>query len=369
VPIARRTKLVALVSAFIGMSIGCAPDDRASPEVVNFANWFDYIGPNTLADFTSETAIQVRYDVYDSDEMLEAKLVVGHSGYDVVVPTSTRFARQREAGLFRPIDWRRLDHAQEVDPDLLARLAEVDPGNRYAVPHSWGTTGLAFDADSILERMPDAPLDSWALIFDPTVVARFRDCGVTLLDAPGDVLQSALIYLGRNPSSEADADLHDAVQVVARILPSVRYFHQSQFVDDLANGEICLALGWSGALFQAQHANPARDLRYSVPREGALLWFEVMAIPADAEHVDAAHRLIDHLLRPAVAAEFTNATFYPSAVTAALSGVTPEIREQTAIYPDAAARERLHAPRPESPEFERRRLRMWTSMKAGRSGW
>jgi putrescine transport system substrate-binding protein len=349
---------------------GCTGNDaevRRSQNVVNFANWFDYIGPYTLPAFTQETGIAVNYDVYDSDETLEAKLVVGHSGYDVVVPTSTNFSRQREAGLFRPLDWSRITNATGIDPFLLAKLADVDPGNRYAVPHSWGTTGLAFNAERILERRPDAPLDSWALIFDPAVVEHFRDCGVTLLDSPADVLQSALIYLGRDPSSNSDEDLRDSVDVVARILPFVRYFHQSQFVDDLANGEVCLALGWSGALFQAQHANPALDLRYTVPKEGALLWFEVMAIPKDAEHVGNAHRLIDHLLRPAVAAEFTNSTFYPSAVATATDLVQADIREEVAIYPPRSVRERLHTTRPESAEFERRRLRLWTSMKAGQT--
>ena len=359
---------VALLGIALGTVLtGCSASDVPDRAVVNFANWFDYIGPEALPAFTKETGIAVNYDVYDSDETLEAKLVVGHSGYDVVVPTSTNFSRQREAGLFRPLDWSRITNAPGIDPYLLAKLADVDPGNRYAVPHSWGTTGLAFNAERILERRPDAPLDSWALIFDPAVVEHFRDCGVTLLDSPADVLQSALIYLGRDPSSTRDEDLRASVDVVARILPFVRYFHQSQFVDDLANGEVCLALGWSGALFQAQHANPALDLRYAVPKEGALLWFEVMAIPADAEHVENAHRLIDHLLRPTVAAEFTNSTFYPSAVTTATDLVQPDIRGEPAIYPPRSMRERLHMTRPESAEYERRRLRLWTSMKAGQS--
>jgi putrescine transport system substrate-binding protein len=361
---------VAVVCIFaLGMqATGCAPEvpspDKTEP-VVNFYNWFDYIGPQTLEEFTRETGIKVNYDVYDSDETLEGKLLAGNTGYDLVVPTATRFARQREAGLFHPLDWSRLANAGGLDPYLMEQLAGLDPGNQFAVPHSWGTTGLSYDSDQIGARMPDAPFDSWALIFDPDVVRNFADCGVTLLDAPADVLQSALIYMGRDPASESTTDLSDAIAVIARIRPFVRYFHSSQFVDDLANGEICLALAWSGSAFLALHSSTNSNLKYMIPKEGGLLWFEVMAIPADASHIDNAHRLIDHLLIPRVAADFTNATFYPNAVASALAGVDATIRDEPAIYPPVSVRQRLFSTPPETLAYERRRLRAWTAMKSG----
>jgi putrescine transport system substrate-binding protein len=352
------------------VTISCAKEPAVptgpTPSVVNFANWFDYIGPHTLKEFTDETGIEVNYDVYDSDETLDAKLLAGHSGYDVVVPTSNSFARQRAANVFQPLDWSKLHNAHEIDRDLLAQLEEVDPGNRFAVPHSWGTTGIGFDVDRVRERLPDAPLDSWALVFDPAAAARFADCGITLLDSPGDVVRSALLYLGRDAASESDADLRDAIRLLQQIQPYVRYFHNSQWVDDLANGEICVVLGWSGAVALAGRTT-TRTLRYVIPKEGALLWFEVMAIPTDAEHVENAYRLIDHLLRPNVAADFTNATFYPSAVSAATAGVEPAILAQPSVYPDAGLRARLRPNPPETPAYERRRLRLWTSMKAGQA--
>jgi len=363
-----RLRRIFMLSLLFGFVQGCggepAGPDTSQP-IVNFYNWFDYIHPATLSEFTRETGIKVNYDIYESDDVLEGKLLVGNSGYDLVVPTSGRLARQLSAGMYRPLDWDKLPNARELDPYFLEQLAEVDPGNRYGVPHSWGTTGISFNADRVLERMPEAPLDSWSLLFDPDVVKNFDDCGVTLLDSPMDVIPSALIYLGRDPRSQSLEDLEDAIAVIAAIRPYIRYFHQSQFVDDLANGEICLALGWSGAVAKAMHESAGLNLRYIVPKEGGLLWFEVMVIPADAPHIENSYRLIDHLLRPRVAADFTNATYYPSAVTAAVDGVDAALRADTAIYPPASVRERLTTLPSETPEYARQRLRLWTSMKAG----
>jgi putrescine transport system substrate-binding protein len=333
--------------------------------VVNFYNWFDYIGPDTLPEFTRDTGIKVNYDVYDSDETFEGKLLAGNTGYDLVVATSTRFARQHAAGLYRALDWNRLPNARELDPYLMEKLGEVDPGNRFGVPHSWGTTGIAYNADRILERMPDAPLDSWALIFDPEVVGRFRDCGVALLDAPGDVVQSALVYLGRDPATEDRDDLRDAIALIAQIRPFIRYFHSSQVFDDLANGEICLAIGWSGSVSLALHSSAGLKLKYVIPKEGSQLWFEVMASPADASHVENAYRLIDHLLTPRIAADFTNTTYYPNAVASALQAVDASIRTEPAVYPSPADRRRLLTLPPETTEYERARLRLWMAMKSG----
>jgi len=362
--------ILIVVLMAITLAPGCserrdAPDESLS--AVNFANWFDYIGPNTLGQFAEETGIEVNYEVYDSNELLAAKLLVGHSGYDLVVPSSSSFVRLRKAGVFQPLDWSRLENAGRIDQELLENLTKADPGHRYAVPYAWGTTGIGFNVEAIRDRMPDAPVDSWALVFDPSVVARFEDCGVALLDSPGDVLPSALVYLGRDPTSERDEDLRDAMTLVERVRPFVRYFHGSQWIDDLANGEICLVLGWSGGVAQARRGNAGDVLRYMIPREGALLWHDVLAIPADAEHVESTYRLIDHLLRPEVAAEFTNTMFFPNSVSGSLEHLDPEVAAEPSIYPPSGVRSRLVPDFAESPEFERRRLRMWTQLKAGRS--
>lgn len=358
----------ALVSITIGMTAaGCSDGTShdASRPIVNFYNWFDYIDPATLPAFTQETGIKVNYETFESDETLEAKLLAGHSGYDVVVPSSAYFARQIAAGVFHQIDRNRLHNYRELDPFVLSKLAVADPDNRYGVPHAWGTTGLGLNVAQIQARMPDAPLDSWSLIFDPDIARRFRDCGVVMLDSAGDVVPSVLLYLGRDPASRSPVDLEDAIAVVARVQPFIRYFHNSQSTDDLANGEICLALGWSGALFQSIRTSPSLNLRYVIPKEGAAIWFDVMAIPADAHNVDNAYRLIDYMLDPRVAAGFTNTMFYPSGVSTGLDSVNRDVRSEEAVYPSKTSMQRLHASPPETPEYERRRLRLWTLMKAG----
>ena len=356
---------VALLLGLAACSAGEADKTTGASPVVNFYNWYNDTNPTALADFTRQTGVAVIHDVYDSDEILEGKLLVGHSKYDLVVPSSTYFARQLDAGLFHEIDHSKLQNYRELDPDLLARLSEIDPGNRYGVPYNWGTTGFGFNVDRIRERMPDAPVDSWAMVFDPEVVKRFEDCGVAFLDSPADVVPSALAYLGRDPGSHAVTDLHDAVAAIASIQPFVRYFYSSQIPDDLASGEVCLALTWSGSVFQAQRANKALTLKYVIPREGALVWFELMAIPADAANVDSAHRLIDFLLQPKIAAGYTNTMFYPSGVASATQFVDADIRAEPAMYPSTEVRQRLFSYPREATEYERRRLRLWDAMKAG----
>jgi putrescine transport system substrate-binding protein len=362
----RRCVVAAMLIGF--GTAGCGetsePGER-SHGVVNFSNWVDYIHPDTLPDFTRATGIDVNYDTFDADEALEAKLLAGNSGYDVVVPSYTYFQRQIEAGVFREIDRSKLHNYRELDAHLLSQLAVVDPGNRYGVPHGWGTTGLGVNVDRVRNLMPGAALDSWALVFDPDVVRKIQGCGVVMLDSPGDVVPSALNYLGRDPASRSPTDLQDAIATIARVQPFVRYFHSSQYVDDFANGEVCVALGWSGSLFQAIHASPVPNLRYVVPKEGASLWFDVMAIPRDAPNVDNAYRLIDYMLDPGVAADFTNATFYPSGVASAVAGVDEGIRNDEAIYPSPVVMQRLRVDGVESLAYERQRLRLWTAMKAG----
>ncbi len=356
------------IGLVLGFAAGCGDEGGAPADarpVVNFYNWYSDINPDALPAFTQATGIEVVHDVYDSDETLEAKLLVGHSGYDLVVPASAPFAKERMAGLFLELDHSRLRNYAGIDPVLLGKLAEVDPGARYGVPYSQGTTGIGYNIDQIVARLPDAPLDSWDLLFAPDVVRKLQECGVAMLDSPGDVIPIALNYLGRDPQSLSSTDLDDAIAMLAKTQPFIRYFDSSQSMDDLASGEICLAMVWSGSVAQSRRASAGLDLRYVVPKEGSLVWFEVMAIPADARNVDSAYALIDFLLDPRIAAGMTNVTYYASGVTEARQLVEAEIRDDEAVYPTPEVMQRLFAVPVETQDYQSVRQRRWTAMKAG----
>lgn len=338
----------------------------ATANVVNFYNWSDYIDDRTLADFTAETGIAVRYDVYDSNDVLEGKLLAGNTGYDVVVPTGNYFEVQRRTGLYQPLDKSKLANYGNLDRQILARIERIDPGNEHTVPYAWGTTGLGLDLDKIAARLPDAPLDSWALLFDPDNARNLADCGITLLDAPDEMDEIALNYLGYSPESLEVAQLEEAMALVAAIRPYVRYFHSSQYIDDFANGEVCLVMGWSGDLYQAMgDARPGLNLDYVIPKEGTVLWFDLMAVPADAPHPDNAHALIDYLMRPEVAARITNKTYFANGNAAALELVDAEIRDDPAIYPPPEVMARLFPNPVKEPSYVRSRNRLWTRVKTG----
>lgn len=360
----RRWRRVAL-SLLLG---GCGESAAPASDVVHFYNWSDYIGPDTIADFERETGIEVVYDVFDSNDVLEGRLLAGSTGFDVVVPTGSFFAVQREAGVFREIDRAALTNYGNLDPEILARVARLDPGNSHAVPYMYGTTGLGYDIAKIRARMPDAPLDSWELLFDPENAARFADCGIAILDAPDELHWITMHYLGFDPESGVREEIERGMAVIAAIRPHVRYFHSSAYIDDLANGEICLALGWSGDIFQARNdAREGLDIRYVIPREGTLIWFDLLAIPVDAPHPEAAHALIDFLLRPGIAAANTNAVWYPTPNRAALPLVDPAIRDDPMIYPNPETLARLTPDIPDPPRVVRMRNRAWTNVKSGRT--
>jgi len=334
--------------------------------VVHFYNWVDYIGPRTLASFEAETGIEVQYDTYDSNEILEGKLLMGGAGYDVVVPSDIFFARQQQAGIYHRLDKSRLENFENLDAQLLAKLQHLDPRNEHGVPYSWGTVGLGVRVDAVRRRIPNAPLDSWELLFDPQYARRLADCGITLLDAPDDVANVTLNFLGISPASDNAGDLQRAYDLVNAIRPYIRYFDSSQYVDDLANGEVCLALGWSGGVHQAiAHGREKLNIRYVVPKEGTVLWMDVLAVPSDAPNPDEAHRLIDFLMRPEIAAAFTNSTYYATANRSALELIRPGIRNDPGIYPSEAVMGRLFFPAERSPEYVRKRTRLWTQIKTG----
>ena len=300
-----------------------APAPAADGEqVLNIYNWSDYIAEDTIANFEKETGIKVRYDVFDSNEVLEAKLLAGNTGYDIVVPSAHFVARQIQAGIFQPLDKSKLPNYKNLDADAMKVLAGYDPGNQHIIPWMWGTTGIGYNVAKIKERMPDAPIGSWKMIFDPEVVSKFKDCGVATLDANSEVFPTALRYLGLPPGSQSAEDLAKVEEHVMKIRPSIKYFHSSQYINDLANGEICMVLGWSGDVFiardRAAEAKNGNEIAYFVPKEGSLMWFDTMAIPKDAPHAENAHKFIDYILRPEVVAAITNYVNYPNANAASL---------------------------------------------------
>lgn len=364
--------LVCLLPACGAEAPGGANDPDAAATApgreVNFYNWSNYIDERVLTTFTAETGIRVNYDYLTSNDELESKLVTGNSGYDLVVPTGHFFAAQQAAGYYQPLDRSRLPNYGNLDSELMALLArQDDPGNAYAIPYAWGTNGLAINDQAVAERLPNAPTDSWDLIFDPANAERLADCGIAIVDAGDELAEIALNYLGYSPQSTDVGELREAMAMIARIRPFVRYFDSGQYIDDLANGEICVALGWSGDIYQAiADAREGVAVRYVIPREGTILWFDLLAMPKDAPNVDEAYALIDFLLRPETAAALTNFTFYPSGNVAAEPLVDPAIRANAAVYPGPEVRERLFLHGHQAPSYVRIRNRLWTAVKAGR---
>jgi putrescine transport system substrate-binding protein len=372
--------LVQAAAAAAGIAVllaGCGrKDDGASraaaagPKVVHVYNWSDYVDPAVLEKFTAETGVEVRYDVFDSNEVLETKLLMGRSGYDVVVPSAYFLERHIKAGVFLPLDRARLANLTKVDPEIARLAAAHDPGNEHSVVYMWGTTGIGYDAQKVAKIMPDAPVDSWRLVFDPQVISRFKDCGVSVLDDPTDMVATMLLWLGKDPNSEDEADLELAEERLLAIRPHIRTIHSSQYIDDLANGEVCVVVGYSGDVLQAAdraaEAGKTHEIEYSVPHEGALMWFDTLAIPADAPHPDEAHALIDYLLRPDVAAANSNYVYYASANQAAVPLLEPELRDDPSIYPPPDVRSRLRPNLAKSPEFTRSLNRTWTRFTTGR---
>ena len=342
----------------------------ANEKVLNVYNWSDYIQPSVIKDFERETGIHVNYDVFDSNEILETKLLTGHTNYDIVVPSAAFMERQLQADIYRKLDKSLLPNLKNVDPGIQSALAIYDPGNQYAVDYMWITSGVGYNAAAIKERMPDAPVGSWRMILDPAVVSKFADCGVSVLDAPSEVVATALLYIGRDPNSNSPEDLKAAEQVLKAVRPYIRYVDSSRYIDNLANGEICLAMGWSGDIKQAhdraQEANKGVDLVYSIPHEGSIVNLDVLVIPADAPHSRNAHLFIDYLLRPEVAAQNSNLIKYANAVTPDLQPLDPSVRNDPGVFPPPEVRARLIPERPRPPEYQRLLTRAWTRFKTGK---
>jgi putrescine transport system substrate-binding protein len=340
-----------------------------SEKVLNVYNWSDYIQPSVIADFEKEYGIRVNYDVFDSNEILETKLLTGHTNYDIVVPSAAFLERQLQADIYQKLDKAQLPNLKNVDPDVARAEALYDPGNQYSVDYMWITSGVGYNVAAIRARMPDAPVDSWRMLFDPAVVAHFKDCGVSILDAPSEVVATVLLYIGRNPNSNSPDDLNAAEAALKAMRPYVRYVDSSRYIDMLANGDICLTMGWSGDVKQAHdRAQEARRgvIAYSIPREGAISNYDVLAIPADAPHVHNAQLFINFLLRPDVAARNSNLIKYANALLPAIQPLDPEVASDPGVYPPPAVRARLTPERPRPAAYQRLLTRMWTRFKTGR---
>jgi len=341
----------------------------AEDRVVNVLNWSDYIAPVTIARFEEETGIKVNYDVFDSNEVLETKLLTGHTGYDVVAPSDFFLERQAKQGIFLPLDKSKLPHYRNLDPMVLSQLQAVDPGNRFGIPYSDVVTGIGYNVAAIKKVLGDQPLDSWSMIFDPKNAEKLKACGLTMLDSEAEVFFSAKLWLGLDPASERREDLQTTENRLRAVRPSVREFHSSKYISDLANGETCVALGWSGDVLQARdrarEAGKGIEIVFLIPKEGGMVTFDMLAIPADAPHPDNAHKFIDFLMRAEVAAAFTEARKYPSGNAAAERLVSPELASDEIIFPPADVRVRLKPHRAESLMYTRYANRAWTRVRTG----
>ncbi|CAH0158569.1 MULTISPECIES: polyamine ABC transporter substrate-binding protein [Pseudomonas] len=353
-----------LPALFLAMAVPA----QAEEKVLNLYSWADYVAPETLQRFEKETGIHVRYDTFDTPEVLETKLLTGGSGYDVVVPSSSVLARGLAAGALKEIPHDGLKGYANLDPDMLEKLAAVDPGNRYGVPYTWGTLGLGMNVEAVKQRLPNVPLNSLDLLFKPEYASKLKDCGIAILDSPQEVIGLALHYLGKDPYSTDKADLTAADALLRQLQPSVLYVATGRQINDLANGSVCLALTYNGdasmAADQARKANKPFEVAYRIPREGTLVWQDNLAIPKDAPHPEAARAFIEFMLRPESVAALTNTLFFATANQAATPLVDEAVRSDPDIYPQAEVRERLYADRSMSLKDMRQRTRLWTTFRS-----
>ena len=363
-------------AAAIGLAVlamaACGPQGAAThgPSTeLRIYNWSDYIDPAILADFTRETGIQVTYDTFDSAEVLETKVLTGGSGYDIVVPSNQYVSRFITAHAIQPLNRAALPGLGNLDPALMARMAPFDPGGRYAVPYMWGTVGIGYNRDAVARALPGVAIDSWRVLFDPANLQRLSHCGVYFLDDSQDMFAAVLRFMGKDPNTATAADYDAATQLMMRLRPFVRRFNSSEYIDALANGDICIAIGYSGDVLQAaQRADEAHHnvhVAYVVPREGSQVWFDSFTIPVDAPHADAAHRFIAFMLRPAVIARASNALHYANANAAATPLVDAAVRGDANVYPPPAMFAQLFVVTPKTQAVLRDVNRRWTQVKTG----
>ncbi|GES42634.1 putrescine-binding periplasmic protein [Rhizobium dioscoreae] len=342
---------------------------QAEDKVVNIYNWSDYIDNSILEDFTKETGIKVVYDTFDQNETLETKLLAGKTGYDIVVPTAYFLQRQIKAGVFQKLDKSKLPNISNMWDTVQQRIATYDPGNQYAIDYMWGTSGVGYNVDKVKQILGTDDAPDINVIFDPKLAAKFKDCGIYVLDSPTDVIPAALRYLGLDPNSTKQEDFKKAEDLLTAIRPFVRKFHSSEYINALANGDICLAFGYSGDVLQARNraaeAKNGVNIAYSIPTKGAQMWFDVMAIPADAPHVEEAHIFLNYIMKPEVIAKASNFTAYANGNKASQQFVSKDVLDDPAVYPTDAVREKLYTLTPWDSKTQRLATRLWTKVTTG----
>ncbi len=340
-----------------------------SGKVLNLYIWSDYLAPNALSDFEKQTGIKVHVSYFDTNETLETRLLAGHSGFDVVVPTASYFERQIKAGVYLTLDKSKLPNIKNMDAQLMSRVALHDPGNAHGVIYTWGTNGIGYNEKMIKALAPDAPMDSWRLVFDPAVASKIAKCGISVLDSPAEMVRMVLSYLGRDPNSQKPEDLAAAEATLTKIRPYIRNINSSEYIEALANGDICLAIGYNGDVLQARDrardANKGIDIRFIVPKEGSILWFDMLAVPKDAPDPESAYAFLDYMMIPQVSADVSDFRRYATGNAAAQPLVQPAVRDDPGIYPPTELRQKLAVQLADSPDQTRAITRVWQKFKTG----
>ena len=361
----KKITLLSLLASTLIASSALAQD-----KVVNVYNWSDYIDPTVLEDFTKATGIKVVYDTYDNNEIVETKLLAGKSGYDIVVPSGPFLQRLIEQKVFLPIDRNKISESKNIWPEIDKRLQAFDPGSKFAVNYMWGTTGLGYNVQKIKERLGNTPIDSWDIVLKPENLSKLKDCGVMMLDAPEDIFPGTLRALGLDPDSKKVADYQKATDALMKVRGNVKKFHSSEYINALANGDICFVVGYSGDILQAkkraEEAKNGIEIAYAIPKEGALMWFDSMAIPADAPNAENALAFINFMMRPEIAARNSNFVSYASGNLAAKPMIKPEIVNNPGIYPNADVMGRLFTNSSPDEKLQKQITRMWTKVKTGK---
>jgi putrescine transport system substrate-binding protein len=353
-----------------GTAAGPGPTPpAAASKVLNLYIWSDYLAANTLPDFEKQTGIKVHVAYFDTNETLETKLLAGSSGFDIVVPTASYFERQIKAGVYLPLDKSKLPGLRYMDGLLMSKVALHDPGNAHGVIYMWGTNGIGYNEKMIKALLPNAPLDSWRMVFDPAVASKVSKCGISVLDSPAEMMRAVYSYLGKDPNSQSADDLVKAEAVLAKIRPYIRNINSSEYIEALANGDICLAVGYNGDVLQARdrarEASKGVEIKYAVPKEGSILWFDMLAIPKDAPNPESAYAFINYVLTPRVIADISNFKRYANADAQAQSLLEPAVRDDPGIYPPVAQREKLAVQLADSADQTRAITRVWQKFKTG----
>ncbi len=346
-----------------------AAGGTGKPRVLNLYIWSDYLAADTLSNFEKQTGIKVHVAYFDTNETLETKLLAGSSGYDVVVPTASYFERQIKAGVYLRLDKSKLPNLKNMDPQLMSKVALHDPDNAHGIIYTWGTNGIGFNAKMIKALMPDAPLDSWRMVFDPAVASKVAKCGISVLDSPAEMMRAAYSYLGKDPNSQKAEDLVAAEAILGKIRPYIRNINSSEYIEALANGDLCLSVGYNGDVMQARdrarEANKGIDIDYAVPKEGSILWFDMLAIPKDAPNPESAYAYLNYIMTPQVIADISNFKRYANGNVASQPLVLPSVKDDPRIYPPLEQRQKLAVQLADSADQTRAITRVWQKFKTG----